>query len=416
MFRFGILQRHVVGQVARAFALGLVAITAIFVLIMVMAEATRQGLDPRDIAIVVPYIIPGTLPYTIPVALLFAVSVVYGQMAGNNEVVAIKTAGLSAMTVLWPSLWLGLALSAGLAVLAGDAIPRANHHFKALLLRDVEDLFYKKLANDHEWNNPGWPFFIRVGRVEGRTLHDATFKRRVPGRPDEFDTTVRAAEARVSFDFTRNVVRIDLVNANIRGGVEGVNLLMIDGKQYFEYPIPERRNVVMGKRVQEKTNAELNDERIEHRGKIVLERKRQAVAAAFKIAAGRFSSFASLEVGQVVKGIDWEAMREASSQHKYWELKVHQLDTEQQLRVALAFSSFFFVLLGAPVGIRTARRDYLSSFIVCFLPIMIVYYPLMLGGVNLGTQGIAWPHFVWLGNLVLGALAGAFALPPVIRH
>ena len=45
----------------------------------------------------VPYVIPGSLPYTVPVSLLFAVTVVYGRLAADNEVIAVKTAGLSAM-------------------------------------------------------------------------------------------------------------------------------------------------------------------------------------------------------------------------------------------------------------------------------------------------------------------------------
>ena len=50
--------------------------------------------------------IPSTLPYTIPVSLLFAVTVVYGRIACDNEIIAIKSAGLSVMTVLWPTLFL----------------------------------------------------------------------------------------------------------------------------------------------------------------------------------------------------------------------------------------------------------------------------------------------------------------------
>ena len=77
---------------------------------------------------------------------------------------------------------------------------------------------------------------------------------------------------------------------------------------------------------------------------------------------------------------------------------------------------FFFVLLGAPVGILFARRDYLSAFISCFLPIIIIYCPLTLAGVNLGKEGLLDPMIgLWMGNCVLGILA-ALVLPPVIRH
>ena len=120
---FGILQRYVMGEVVRAFALALLTITCIFVLFMVMAEAAKIGLSPRDILTLVPFVIPGRLPYTVPVSLLFAVTVVYGRLASDNEVIAVKTAGLSALTVLWPAILMGVGLSGVLLYLSHEADP-----------------------------------------------------------------------------------------------------------------------------------------------------------------------------------------------------------------------------------------------------------------------------------------------------
>ena len=93
-----------IGEVTRSFGLALLTMTAIFVLFMVAAQARDIGLSPNDIIHLVPYVIPSTLPYTIPVSLLFAATVVYGRLAGDNEIIAIKTAGLSVWTVLIPIL------------------------------------------------------------------------------------------------------------------------------------------------------------------------------------------------------------------------------------------------------------------------------------------------------------------------
>ncbi len=49
----------------------------------------------------------------------------------------------------------------------------------------------------------------------------------------------------------------------------------------------------------------------------------------------------------------------------------------------MAFGSLLFVILGAPVGILFARRDFLSAFMTCFLPIIGIYYPLMLFGTRI---------------------------------
>ncbi len=196
---FGILRRYVIDQVLRSFLLALVTITSIFVLFMVMAEAARQGLTPGQILRVVPFVVPSSLPYTVPVALLFSVSVVYGRMAGDNEVVAIKTAGLSAWFVLIPTMILSLALSAVLFILSSGLIPRSTATFNAMVMEDFEDLFYKLLKKEGQFNISKWPFFVGVKDVQERTLIDATFKHRVKENPNAFDTEVFAKKAWIHF-------------------------------------------------------------------------------------------------------------------------------------------------------------------------------------------------------------------------
>src|SRR3954470_17335659 len=120
-----ILHRYVMGEVLRAFSLALLTVTSVIVLFMVMIEAGKMGLSPTEILNLLPYVVPGSLPYTIPVSLLFAVTVVYGRLASDNEIVAMKTAGLSAMSALRPALLLGVSLSTALLYLTHDAIPRA---------------------------------------------------------------------------------------------------------------------------------------------------------------------------------------------------------------------------------------------------------------------------------------------------
>ena len=147
--------------------------TAIFVLFMVAAQARDIGLSPNDIVHLVPYVIPSTLPYTIPVSLLFAATVVYGRMAGDNEIIAVKTAGLGVSKVLTPTLILAAALSGWLLYVSGGWIPRCTHNAKLVLFKDTEDMFYKLLAKDREFNHPKWPFMIKVREVHDSKMIDA---------------------------------------------------------------------------------------------------------------------------------------------------------------------------------------------------------------------------------------------------
>ena len=403
MLRFGILQRYILGEVFRAFFLALTTITGIFVLFMIMAEAAKMGLSPRDIASLIPHVIPGSLPYTIPVSLLFAVTVVYGRIASDNEVIAVKTAGLSAMTVLWPAYLLGGLLSVTLLYLSNGPIPNANHEAKLVIFKNMEEMFYKFLKKDREFNNPRWPFLITVKDVIEKTMIGATFKHRVGdgAPPNTFDMVIQADTARLQFDTSHGLARVYLDGAEISDPREDIAL--INDKE-LDIEIPREGGVLDDKRIQEWTTSDMVIEQARFRKLIAKERRRQAIAASLWIGSGR--------IGRA----DWAQVQRAFIDFGYWNSKLSEFETEKQMRIALAWGSLFFVLLGAPVGILFARGDFLSAFITCFVPIILVYYPLTLLAVNVGKDGMINPTVaLWAGNTLLGILAG-FVLPPVIRH
>ena len=67
------------------------------------------------------------------------------------------------------------------------------------------------------------------------------------------------------------------------------------------------------------------------------------------------------------------------------------------------------------MAIRLRNRDFLTSFFLCFLPILIVYYPLLAYGVNGAKSGTIPPDAVWAGNVLL-ACWGGWLLAGVIRY
>jgi lipopolysaccharide export system permease protein len=87
-------------------------------------------------------------------------------------------------------------------------------------------------------------------------------------------------------------------------------------------------------------------------------------------------------------------------------VEIVNLDTELQMRPALSFGCLFFVLVGCPVGIWFSKSDYLSAFTICFLPIVFLYYPLLLCGSNMAKDGKLLPFAgVWIANGVMGLIA-----------
>jgi lipopolysaccharide export system permease protein len=280
---------------------------------------------------------------------------------------------------------------------------------KLTIFKNFEDAFYKALKLEREFNNGGWPFLIMVRDVdvESRTMFDAIIKHRAKQGADEdtFDLVVQAKSAVITFDMEARepVARIYFKEAEITNGGSRKDIFLINDRP-LEMPIPDNGNKGLEKRIQEWTTTELSAEQVDFRRKIARERKRQAMDASLMIAAGK------------LEWVMWAKVREAFVDYGYWTRRVSEYETEKQLRSAQAFGSLFFVLLGAPVGILFAKRDFLSAFISCFVPIILLYYPLMLLGVNLGKEDVIPPVLaLWGGNVLLLVLA-AFTLPPVIRH
>jgi len=395
----------VIGQVFRAFLLALVTITSIFVLFMVMAQASSAGLAPQEIMRIIPYIIPSSLPYTVPVALLFAVSVAYGRMASDNEVIAVKTAGLNPVrTVLMPSWFLGVALTGGLLYASADLIPWATSNFRKVLFQDFEDMLYKVLKKEQEFDGPNAPFHISVKDVDDRTLIGATFKhRKDKAHPNEYDLNVYAERARIHFDIPAGLVRVKLQDSQTTGSTARPFVYIVNGEKELQYPLPGDQKYKFEPRIQEMTDAEITAQQAKLRQKIAFERRRQAIEAVMWIGSGRMSR------------VNWPEVGEAYKEFAGWSKKVAELEAERHLRRSLALGTLLFIWIGAPVGILFARRDFLSAFISCFLPIIVLYYPLTLAGVNLAKEGTTTILVVYAGDIVL-FVVGLFVVRKVRRH
>jgi lipopolysaccharide export system permease protein len=393
----GILQRYVLLELLRVFALSLTAITGILVMAGIVAEASQQGLGPAQIIKLLPLLIPETLPYTIPATTLFAVSVVYGRLSNDNEITAIKSAGIPISKVLWPALWLGAAVSGLVFVLYSDFIPRCHHLLRTTPLKDLQDLIYMRLRRDCSFQEPKVNYAIYVREVQGPWLIGATFKRR--DAQGHEDLIAMARKAKLKVDFKNNQIIVEMWNGDVDKNRESYYNFA-----YEEFPVdmPTMGNRPI--RARERTDAQIRERQAEVEVKD--EELSKAIAEQESLIRNKESVDSKVRDGLV--GLKCQL----NFLHKeLWELR-----TELATRPALSLGCFFFVLIGCPVAIWFQRRDYLSAFVTCFLPIVVMYYPLIMLGINLGKDGRAEPHYVmWLGNGVMG-LVGLLLLWRLGKH
>src|SRR5262245_2791611 len=141
MLAMRILQRCVFSDLLRIFSLSIFVLTVLLVVMGVAGEAAKNGLGAEQIIKIIPYIIPSLLPYTIPATLLLTVCIVYGRMAGDDEIAAIKAAGINVFAVLGPSFVMGAILSLGTFILTDQFIPMGRARIERIITLAMEDIF-----------------------------------------------------------------------------------------------------------------------------------------------------------------------------------------------------------------------------------------------------------------------------------
>ena len=109
--RMRLLERYVLSELFRVFGILVTVSTSLLVFVGAFGQAREHGLGHWQIFQILPFIVPSLLPYTIPATLLLTVCVVYGRMSGDNEIIAAKAAGVSVLSLMWPSVFLSAMMS-----------------------------------------------------------------------------------------------------------------------------------------------------------------------------------------------------------------------------------------------------------------------------------------------------------------
>ena len=98
------------------------------------------------------------------------------------------------------------------------------------------------------------------------------------------------------------------------------------------------------------------------------------------------------------------------------QLGLREIATEAHQRVAMAVSCLTFMLVGVPLGLVTKRGNILIGLAVSFFVVLLIYYPLVLGGqVLIANKYWPIPPLVWAPNVVL-TLIGVCLLHRLFRR
>jgi lipopolysaccharide export system permease protein len=393
-----ILTRYIVGELSKVFLLSLAVLTPLLGLILVVNKALDQGLPPAQILQLVPYILPEALLFSVPVTLLLATTNVYSRMSGSNEVVAVKALGIFPMAILWPALILAFLLSLGTVVLNDVAVSWGRDGVRQVVRESIEEIAYGMLRTQGRFSHSMFDITV-MDVVDQRLIRPTlTIKKHGSMSPG----TITAREARLQFDREEGVLMVVLYDFTVvlEGGPEG----NVPGRYEYLFPLRDPRDQdITSKKPSSLPLRVIPGERDRQRAEIERSEQELAAGAAFEMLSGDFAALVSPEWKTRLRVLKNERSR------------LHRLRTEPFRRWAAGFSCLCFAFVGAPMAIWLRHRDSLTSFFLCFAPILIVYYPAMIYMVDASKEGRFHPFTVWTANLIL-LIWGALLFRKVFRY
>jgi lipopolysaccharide export system permease protein len=389
-----IINRLILAELVKVFLMALVSLTGLFLIVGLISEAAQRGLSLLQVVSIIPLFIPNMLPYTIPATTLFATCVVYGRMSHDNEIVVLKAAGVNILHTLKPAILLGSCAAAVTMLLYYDIIPRSQRLLRIKIMSDAEDVIYGLIKREGALSKTDMQYAMYVREVQGKRLLDVIFKKRAP-TGHGYQLVARTREARLRVDMDTNQIILDMGRCSVVG--EKDELGAGDGNIYA-VPMPES---LLGKDQRNRTSALTWNELLARRAEIPAERED---------AVKKLEWIESHPPGPSATDEERNHYAGKLAGHRFGVEHVDRLrnsiDVELYSRPALAVGCLCFVLIGCPVGVWASRSDYLSIFVICFLPTLFVYYPILLAGVNLAKDGkVPALIAVWSANIIVGTIA-----------
>jgi lipopolysaccharide export system permease protein len=318
-------------------------------------------------------------------------------MSAFNEIVALKALGISAMAAIWPALGLATILSFTTVWLNDLAVSWGYHGIQRVVIDSIEDIAYSVLRTQKTYGNS--VLAVTVREVEGRKLIAPVFT--LKGNEGEGSITISARTAQIRSVPGSGELTLELFDATLDGPN---NMHGRYPNQTFVYKV-----TVAPKPGQQDTPP----------AHLALSEVPQAIARQQElIAQTEENMVAQAGIGMISGDFDrlseerWKSEADKLQRHKY---QLYKMQTEPPRRWANGFSCLCFALVGSAMAVRRRNGEVMATFALCFLPILIVYYPLLMGGLDRAKAGLVHPYVVWVANLIL-VVWGLWLLRRVIRY
>lgn len=393
-----ILTRYILLELLKVFSLTLVSMTTFVFLVLIGKEAVENGLGLVPILRMVPYMLPQAMQFAVPGTMLLAATSVYGRVASSNEVVAVKSLGISPMTLVWPTLVLATLVSFGAVVLNDVAVSWGRIGVQRVILDSLEEIAYGRLKTTRSYSGPRTK--VSVMKVVGKRLIQPIFVFNTSG--DGRPWTVTADQAQIEVDLNSGNVLLTLYNAE--GDLGGRLDVTGPGESQYQLPLSDFSGGLGSSRSTSNYSLqEIGPTKKRQHAEINRLQEEMVAEVGFSLITGQSHRLAQADWQYRERGLD-NALE-----------TLHRLDAEPHRRWSGGFSCLCFVMIGAPMAIKLRNGEFWGTFFICFVPIVLVYYPMLASTVDFAKEGILPPQGVWAGNLILAGF-GVYLMRNIIRH
>jgi lipopolysaccharide export system permease protein len=422
-----ILSLYALREHAGPFAFALV----VFTFIMLMNQVARQfqnlagkGLGAEVIVQIFALSIPLTVAVTIPMAVLVATMAAFGRLSGDNEITAMRASGIGLHQVIAPTLAAAVGVAA-LAVLFNDTVLPESNHRLSQLMQEIQRTKPTVVLEEKRFNDPTGlgEFWIEPQRLDRET--DMMYGLRIFDMSDlQNQRTILADSGRMDYTTNQEDAVLTLWHGKIHqrdiSSPGEYEILDFQNQRLLLHGVGstlERNQEVSAMRSDREmdlgtllANVRNEEERIANARK---ELQRNVSDHLAVLLDDSLSIVASDSGGPAALG-----PREPLEQERYRRSLVERLSqaidysqrqrnkflVEYHKKFAIPVACIVFVLIGAPVGVRSRRGGFGFAMGVSTL-VFVFYYLFLTGGEDFADRRLlpAWLS-MWMANFVFLAI------------
>ena len=418
-----VLRQHI-GPFVFAVSL-IVFVLVVDVVLQMMDQVLGKGLSVGAAGQLFFYNLGWILALAVPMAVLVAVLMAFGRLSADNEIMALKSSGISLMRLVTPVLIASAALSALMVVFNDRVLPDWNHKARnilqdlkrrkaALVLKQKEGIFIRDLGS--------YSLLIRrvdeaANRLYGVTLFDS-------GRSGP-PLTLHAREAEVEIFDDGGYMRLTLHDGEFHRLDAQDSRQVVKGE--FERQIihiKDRERTLQQGRSAYRSDREMNIAAMlaavrdyDTERAVSTAAMDSTVRAFLDTVTAHYETMSPASDGDgVVPGavsvveLGERAQRIRADLRKQYRLsnnrsrRANAYLVEIHKKFSIAAACFVFALVGAPVGAVVRTRGAAVAVAVSLL-FFFAYWMFLIGGEGLADRGFVPPGLaMWAPNLVFGGL------------